>query len=209
MINKIKFKHWTEFPKSKWRWKSFSPQELASRREGELMITEDSMDKLQALRDLLGAPMIVNSGYRSAAHNAAVGGAKNSYHMKAEAFDINMSNHDPHEFEAAARKVGFTGFGYYPKNGFMHIDTGPVRTWGTPFPDNRKTTPTPKFPKERPLVPESPKQDSILGAVTVVAGSGVISQVGEVLGGLDKYVQYGLYGLFAAGVAFIVYKRMK
>ncbi len=37
-------------------------------------------------------------------------------------------------FEAAAREVGFLGFGYYPRSGFMHIDLGPARSWGEPFP---------------------------------------------------------------------------
>ena len=37
-------------------------------------------------------------------------------------------------FEAAARAVGFLSFGYYPRSGFMHIDLGPARSWGDPFP---------------------------------------------------------------------------
>jgi uncharacterized protein YcbK (DUF882 family) len=118
---------------SQWRWPNFSPREMASKREGELLIHPDSMDKLQALRSALGVPLVITSAYRSAAHNKAVGGAKNSQHRLGRAFDVMMANHDPAAFEKAARKVGFTGFGYYPKQGFMHIDTGPARTWGTPF----------------------------------------------------------------------------
>lgn len=206
VVNKIKFAHYSQFPKDKWRWKSFSPQEMASRREGELMITEAAMDKLQALRDLLGKPLIVNSAYRSAAHNKAVGGATGSYHMKAEAFDVRMDNHDPVEFEAAARKVGFTGFGYYPKNGFMHIDIGPARSWGTKFPVKRAT---PSFATEKPLVPETPQQDSIIGAVGVVASTGIVGQVGSAVGGLSEYAQYGLVAVAALALAWIVYKRLK
>jgi hypothetical protein len=37
-------------------------------------------------------------------------------------------------FEAAARDVGFLGFGFYPRSGFMHIDFGPARQWGERFP---------------------------------------------------------------------------
>lgn len=206
VVNKIKFAHYSMFPKDKWRWKNFSPQEMASRREGELMITEAAMDKLQALRDLLGKPLIVNSAYRSEAHNRAVGGAKNSYHLKAEAFDVRMDNHDPVEFEAAARKVGFTGFGYYPKNGFMHIDIGPARSWGTKFPVKRAT---PSFAPEKPLVPETPQQDSIIGAVGVVASTGIVGQVGSAVGGLSEYAQYGLVAVAALALAWIVYKRLK
>lgn len=208
VINKIRFRHYSEFPMDQWRWKNFSPQEMASRREGELMITEAAMDKLQALRELVG-PMIVNSAYRSAAHNKAVGGAKDSFHMKGEAFDVRMDNHDPAEFEAAARKVGFTGFGYYPKNGFMHIDIGPARTWGTKFPPRNKTTATPSFPMEKPLVPETPKKDSVLGAVGVIAASGAVQQIGDAMGALDRYAQYGLVAIAAVAIAWIAYKRLR
>jgi hypothetical protein len=54
--------------------------------------------------------------------------------MQGTAFDIAMSNHDPVAFMAAARAVGFLGFGTYPRSGFMHIDLGPARSWGEPFP---------------------------------------------------------------------------
>jgi hypothetical protein len=37
-------------------------------------------------------------------------------------------------FEAAAREVGFLGFGFYPRSGFIHIDLGPARQWGERFP---------------------------------------------------------------------------
>ena len=93
------YKHWQDFPKEHWRWSSFSPREMASKREGELMVDEDAMDKLQALRAKLGRPVIITSAYRSKAHNAAVGGAQESLHLRGKAFDIRMDNHDPGEFE--------------------------------------------------------------------------------------------------------------
>jgi uncharacterized protein YcbK (DUF882 family) len=37
-----------------------------------------------------GAPMRINSGYRSPAHNASIGGAKNSFHMKGMAADFTI-----------------------------------------------------------------------------------------------------------------------
>ena len=66
--------------------------------------------------------------------NRQVGGADHSMHLQGAAFDISMANHDPESFEAAARVVGFTGFGYYPRQNFMHIDIGRARQWGDPFP---------------------------------------------------------------------------
>ncbi len=53
--------------------------------------------------------------------------------MNGAAFDIAMSNHDPVTFEAAARAVGFLGFGFYPRSGFIHVDLGPTRQWGERF----------------------------------------------------------------------------
>ncbi len=66
--------------------------------------------------------------------DVTVGGAPASKHMQGTAFDIAMANHDPVAFAEAARAVGFLGFGTYPRSGFMHIDLGPARSWGDPFP---------------------------------------------------------------------------
>lgn len=43
---------------------------------------------LQPLRNAYGKPIIVNSGYRSPELNKAIGGAKNSQHMRGQAADI-------------------------------------------------------------------------------------------------------------------------
>jgi hypothetical protein len=128
------FRHFREVPERLWRWPNFSPAEIACRGSGQLKLHPAALDTLQALRDRLGKPLIVRSAYRSPEHNRAVGGATRSKHMEGTAFDIAMANHDPASFEAAARAVGFLGFGYYPRSGFMHVDLGPARSWGDPFP---------------------------------------------------------------------------
>lgn len=46
---------------------------------------------LQPLRNAYGKPIIVNSGYRSPELNRAIGGAKNSQHMRGQAADIKGS----------------------------------------------------------------------------------------------------------------------
>ena len=128
------FRHFRDVPDSLWRWRNFSPAEIACRGTGQLKLNPQALDKLQALRDRLGKPLIVRSAYRSPEHNRNVGGAPRSKHMDGTAFDIAMSNHDPVAFEAAARAAGFLGFGYYPRSGFIHIDLGPARSWGERFP---------------------------------------------------------------------------
>ena len=80
-------RHWRDVPKNAWRWPNFSPAEIACRGTGKLLINEPALDKLQALRDRLGKPLIVRSAYRSPEHNRAVGGATRSKHLDGAAFD--------------------------------------------------------------------------------------------------------------------------
>jgi len=47
---------------------------------------------LDPARERLGMPITVNSGYRCPAHNKAVGGVKNSQHLKGEAADITCAD---------------------------------------------------------------------------------------------------------------------
>ncbi len=49
---------------------------------------------LQPLRDSLGAPVYINSGYRSKRLNARVGGVLNSRHLQGKAADIHCDNLD-------------------------------------------------------------------------------------------------------------------
>lgn len=131
------YPHWSRVTAGEWRWPDFSPEEMACRGTGRLVVDEEAMDKLQEFRDAVGAPFIVNSAYRSPEHNKAVGGAKSSYHLQGRAFDISMANHDPAEFKERAERMGWGGIGTYPaaRLNFIHIDTGPAgRRWGDPFP---------------------------------------------------------------------------
>jgi hypothetical protein len=171
------YAHFRDAPKSSWRWPNFSPAEIACRGTGAIKINTEAMDKLQALRDRLGKPLIVRSAYRSPEHNRAVGGAPASKHMQATAFDIAMSNHDPVAFEAAARAMGFLGFGYYPRSGFMHIDLGPARSWGERFPV-RATPFVSEIPPAREVLAESRtlKGGGAAGIATVGAAGVEVAQ---------------------------------
>lgn len=51
--------------------------------------------QLQALRDVLSAPIRINSGYRSPEHNKAIGGSKNSQHVLGKAADIRVNGKTP------------------------------------------------------------------------------------------------------------------
>ncbi|WP_439651387.1 DUF882 domain-containing protein [Photobacterium atrarenae] len=73
------------------------------------------------------------SGYRSPDTNRALqkngGVAKKSYHMKGQAIDFNLEGVPLSKVRNAALELRLGGVGYYPKSGFVHIDTGPVRRW--------------------------------------------------------------------------------
>ena len=81
--------------------------------------------------------------------------------MDGTAFDIAMANHDPVVFEAAARAVGFQGFGFYPRSGFMHIDLGPPRVWGEKF-----------QARAVPFAPETPPVREVLADSRTLRGAG-------------------------------------
>lgn len=79
---------------------------------------------LQALRNMLGRPVIVTSGCRCARHNATVGGARASLHVAGKAADIRVSGMSARELYAAARQIPqFRGFGIDDARGFLHVDT--------------------------------------------------------------------------------------
>jgi zinc D-Ala-D-Ala carboxypeptidase len=211
------FAHWRDVPASLWRWPNFSPAEIACRGTGALRIHEDALDRLQALRDRLGKPLIIRSAYRSAAHNRAVGGSPRSKHLDGAAFDIAMVNHDPAEFEAAAREAGFAGFGFYPRSGFIHIDLGPARTWGERFP----VRPTPfaaETPPARETLADSRTMQgsgaagvATLGAAGVEVAQNVLAETEAAILPLVSYLdtlRWVLIAVALVGVAVTIYARL-
>ncbi|MCF0233208.1 MAG: hypothetical protein HUJ63_13365 [Enterococcus sp.] len=57
--------------------------------EKDLTILAVSLEKI---RELINEPIIINSGLRSAQHNANVGGVATSWHVKGRAADIRVKN---------------------------------------------------------------------------------------------------------------------
>lgn len=88
-------------------------------------------NNLQVLRDTLGKPVHILSGYRTPAHNAAVGGAKASQHLVAKAGDLRVEGMTPAQLHAqieeliAAGKMKQGGLGLYPT--FVHYDVRGVK----------------------------------------------------------------------------------
>jgi zinc D-Ala-D-Ala carboxypeptidase len=199
------YQSWRDVPTDKWRWKNFSPRELACKGTGSVLVDEVALDRLQKLRDALGIPINLTSAYRSPEHNARVGGAKKSLHMKGLAFDVRMDNHDPYVFEMAAKEAGFRGIGYYPHKNFIHIDLGDERTWGTPF--KRGATRLPSEPEQRDSLAKSTTVQAV--AVDVAAKGAAAATAVSALNGTAQIVVLTFIGIGALATLWILRERLK
>lgn len=79
-------------------------------------------------------PFEVISGYRSPKTNATLasassGVAKKSLHMQGMAIDIDLPGKKLTKIRDTAIDMQRGGVGYYAKSGFVHLDTGRVRSW--------------------------------------------------------------------------------
>ena len=94
-------------------------------------------DLLFQLQRELGSnqPFQVISGYRSPLtnqllHDTRGGGvAKHSLHMEGKAIDLRLADVSLADVRDAAIDLRLGGVGYYPKEQFVHVDTGRVRRW--------------------------------------------------------------------------------
>lgn len=80
-------------------------------------------------------PYMMLSGYRSPATNAALrahssGVARNSLHLKGQAADLRLKSRSVNQIYKAAMACSAGGVGKYSRSNFVHMDCGPVRTWG-------------------------------------------------------------------------------
>ena len=85
---------------------------------------------LQCIREHFGKPVVITSGYRTAAHNAAVGGAKSSQHLCGRAADIRVQGVSVEDVASYAESLmpDWGGVGRYPVKkeraaGWVHVDT--------------------------------------------------------------------------------------
>lgn len=84
--------------------------------------TTELVDALEALRALVGNPIIINDALRCPTHNAAVGGCAHSQHELGTAADIQVEGMTARELYAIAVQVpALKGFGV-SQNSYIHVD---------------------------------------------------------------------------------------
>ncbi|WGF90647.1 DUF882 domain-containing protein [Marinivivus vitaminiproducens] len=110
---------------------------LQDRRTGEIHVIDHNLfDLLHKVHTELGAekPYAVTCGYRSPASNAWLakhrkGVAAHSLHMQGMAIDLYLPGFKLKRLRSVALDLKGGGVGYYPKQGFVHLDVGDVRSW--------------------------------------------------------------------------------
>ena len=109
-------------------WKEFEKSDTATRLHINNAITSwevrDNIkalveDVLQPLRDAWGGPLFINSGFRSAELNKAVGGVPTSQHCLGEGADVGCT--DPYALAKLVKKMrlDFDQMGVYAS--FVHL----------------------------------------------------------------------------------------
>ena len=124
----------------------FTLEELTTTKTGITNIPNDNdvnqlrnlcNDILEPLREKLGCPLFVDSGFRSQAVNEAVGGVPTSQHKLGQAADIHSSVQTSRIWDAINSLVinGSLNIGqciWYRKSNFIHVSL-PTRTLENDF----------------------------------------------------------------------------
>ena len=112
-------------------------------------IDNRTVDIMAAAHNLLDVnePYMMLSGYRSPGTNAMLrsrsrGVARNSLHMQGQAADLRLASRSVAQMARAAAACAAGGVGRYSRSNFVHMECGPVRTWGgCPRPARHHGTP--------------------------------------------------------------------
>lgn len=74
-------------------------------------------------------PIIINSGYRNAVTNRKYRGARSSMHLMGKACDFKIPGMSSANLAKIAAQFKAGGIGIYQSRGYVHLDTGGIRSW--------------------------------------------------------------------------------
>ena len=108
---------WTQYP-------NFTEAEMRCKHTGKCEMHPVFMQRLQHLRTVYGAPLIVTSGYRDPSHPEEVKKTEPGAHAMGRAVDIAIRGADAVKLLRLALEFGFTGIGISQKGSsrFLHLD---------------------------------------------------------------------------------------
>ena len=87
-------------------------------------IKEMVFQVLQPLRDAIGKPIIIKSGYRCLKLNSAVGGVPTSQHVQGQAVDLKVNGMTPFEVAQVVLELHLPYDQMILYNDFLHISIG-------------------------------------------------------------------------------------
>ncbi len=89
------------------------------------------IERLYAMRLILGHPLVISSGARCVPHNRNEGGKSSSAHLIGAADIISYSPEEEGQIIRVAMDVGMTGIGFHD-NKLIHVDDKRLRLtfWG-------------------------------------------------------------------------------
>ena len=98
------------------KYKYFSDSEVKG-------LKPELVSLLDKARGIAGISFVINSGYRTVAHNKAVGGVANSAHLSGLAVDLRARNGaESYAIIKSAMEVGIKRIGINRKKNFIHLD---------------------------------------------------------------------------------------
>ena len=101
--------------------KYFKPKEFECPCCGKCDMDATLVFSLDTLRDFVGEPLIITSGFRCPKHNEEIGGAPNSAHLRGKAADILVTNSELRwKILYFALLIGFQRIGI--GRTFIHLD---------------------------------------------------------------------------------------
>lgn len=106
--------------------KHFKVKEFACKDWSQAVFIDSYLvEVLDILREKVGKPVIINSGYRTPEWNTKCGGAKYSYHMRGMAADIRIDGMKPKEIAKKLNEIVPYECGIIVYDSWVHFD---VRT---------------------------------------------------------------------------------